>query len=543
MTDLEEELSGLEALAAGADTDPAPAGLLALARASCAADSAWAEAFLNLLDTHRSIAVALLVWRRAAASGATALAEAAASILSRRVPDLPEVAALLQRRADDGSRPPPVAAPFYPLAPRAWNPFCGDESIPLRALAGWGGIHAVQTLWVVGAHEFREHATYRRLFPSLRNIVLFEPNPRLVASLRESCAHSGVTLVPCALSDHDGSARLKISSNEGLSSSLFDFGLHSQAAPDVTFVEEVAVSVRRVDSVLAEHRLPLPDVLVIDAQGAEDKILSGTPAAVLEHARVIYVETSKAEVYRGGTSYHAVQQRLSPTHRYVAFASIPGHHGLHGNSLFVRRLGRTAAPAPVAPADPFAHALSLARQGLLRAAARLFDASTHPNAARNVATLEALIAAPALPATAALVDELDQPVPLVGAEARPLWSLTPADAATLRLALTADFFGATRPDVSSRPLYLWGAGAGGRRVLALCRAVGLNVAALVDRDPAKHGSTLESLAVVSPDALKAAQPRPFVIIASMYAPEIARQLRGLGFGQADFCIPAPFFQP
>jgi 2-polyprenyl-3-methyl-5-hydroxy-6-metoxy-1,4-benzoquinol methylase len=84
-----------------------------------------------------------------------------------------------------------------------------------------------------------------------------------------------------------------------------------------------------------------------------------------------------------------------------------------------------------------------------------------------------------------------------------------------------------------RPLAIWGAGAGGQRVRALLEA---RVAAFVDSDPKKAGSSIDGVPVVVPAQLQHDDlSNAFVIVASTHAQAISAQLRGLGKKQGtDF---------
>jgi len=90
---------------------------------------------------------------------------------------------------------------------------------------------------------------------------------------------------------------------------------------------------------------------------------------------------------------------------------------------------------------------------------------------------------------------------------------------------------------SRRPLVIWGAGSGGRRVERLVTAVGGNVAAFVDSDPAKAGATIAGIPVVSPSGI----PRDaFVLIASVHAPAIEPRLGQAGMARHRDFIPIDF---
>jgi glycosyltransferase involved in cell wall biosynthesis len=82
----------------------------------------------------------------------------------------------------------------------------------------------------------------------------------------------------------------------------------------------------------------------------------------------------------------------------------------------------------------------------------------------------------------------------------------------------------------ARPLWIWGAGAAGRRGLQLLRAADIHVEAFIDSDPEKAGGRIEELPIVSPDALRQdAAVKPFVLVASRHGDVIAERLEACGW--------------
>ena len=97
---------------------------------------------------------------------------------------------------------------------------------------------------------------------------------------------------------------------------------------------------------------------------------------------------------------------------------------------------------------------------------------------------------------------------------------------------------AMRASEEGRPLVVWGGGGGGR---GLCRYLArhdLEVAGVVDSNPAKQGGDLLGHPVTAPESLRVERPearKPFVLIASIYAGEIEAQLGDLGYHRgADY---------
>jgi len=92
---------------------------------------------------------------------------------------------------------------------------------------------------------------------------------------------------------------------------------------------------------------------------------------------------------------------------------------------------------------------------------------------------------------------------------------------------------------AGRPLLVWGAGGGGRRVLRLVAALGGKVTAVIDSDPAKAGSLLEGVGVLSPSGLSG-QANAYVLLATVHGDavrprlEFAGLVRGRDYHQVDF---------
>jgi FkbM family methyltransferase len=106
-------------------------------------------------------------------------------------------------------------------------------------------------------------------------VLCFEPEPENAEWIRRSVAKSGyrsVEVVEVALSDGDGEATLHLSGFSGWHS------LTPEAAS--TSVGAITVPTRRLDSVLAERGVQTVDVVKIDVEGAEARVLEGAGQAL-----------------------------------------------------------------------------------------------------------------------------------------------------------------------------------------------------------------------------------------------------------------------
>ncbi|MBF0564621.1 MAG: glycosyltransferase [Nitrospirae bacterium] len=83
-----------------------------------------------------------------------------------------------------------------------------------------------------------------------------------------------------------------------------------------------------------------------------------------------------------------------------------------------------------------------------------------------------------------------------------------------------------------RSLYVWGAGAGGRKTVDILVKLNLPLAGFIDVNPTKWNSEVNGLAVLPPSVIEeqlSADTRPFVVIASMYHREIKPVLMNRGY--------------
>lgn len=84
-----------------------------------------------------------------------------------------------------------------------------------------------------------------------------------------------------------------VSSNDGQSSSIYEFGTHSDVHPDVTFTKKIKVITTRADSWVKEA----PDMINLDIQGAE--LLALKSMSWLKDVKYIYTEVNEKELYKG----------------------------------------------------------------------------------------------------------------------------------------------------------------------------------------------------------------------------------------------------
>jgi FkbM family methyltransferase len=231
-----------------------------------------------------------------------------------------------------------------------WNPSkpVATEDDLLRELHGRPIASEIKTLYVIGAHRFQERDLFDRLFPHLEHIYLFEPLPAFYAHLKKTLASDArISVFPYAITDSDGQAKFHVTNNDGASSSLLPLAGHKQLFPHVQVHDTITVQTRTLDSVIAEHGLSEPDMLMLDVQGAEFAVVSSLSSSVRSRARLIYTEASKEELYQGARVLDDVASVLAPQFVFLGFAPLANYTPTHGNALFAnqRDLSLLARPS------------------------------------------------------------------------------------------------------------------------------------------------------------------------------------------------------
>jgi FkbM family methyltransferase len=126
----------------------------------------------------------------------------------------------------------------------------------------------------IGANVGLYSIAVARHFPGARMIAC-EPVPRTYECLKLNAAENApnVSVLPIAVSTKDGTAQMNFSER-------FAAGSHMTSIGSLVNVEnmgdtEVTVSVRSVDSLVAELELPRVDLIKIDVEGYELDVLEG----------------------------------------------------------------------------------------------------------------------------------------------------------------------------------------------------------------------------------------------------------------------------
>jgi FkbM family methyltransferase len=149
----------------------------------------------------------------------------------------------------------------------------------------------------IGANVGEEAPVYDEL--GIKSVWWIEANPDLIPQLRINTQdrYDDHRVTQALIGDVEGlELNFHISNNAGQSSSILELGTHKIAHPEVNYVKDIVLKMRRIDqfrTCWAGY-----DFLNIDLQGAELKALRGM-GDVLKQFNWAYLEVNKQHLYEG----------------------------------------------------------------------------------------------------------------------------------------------------------------------------------------------------------------------------------------------------
>jgi 2-O-methyltransferase len=196
-------------------------------------------------------------------------------------------------------------------------------------------IPANATILEAGASVGRDTLQMSSLWPKSK-IYSFEPVPELFerAKLKIQGLRN-VQLYPFALGSESGTTKLfKSSGASDGSSSLLAPAEHLNVHPEVKFESELEVPAYTIDDWANKNNISSIDLMWLDLQGAEFKILESSPK-IFSTVKVLYTEVSLVETYKGVVLYPEFRDWLLSKNFEVVHEDLP--YSDMGNVLFVRK--------------------------------------------------------------------------------------------------------------------------------------------------------------------------------------------------------------
>jgi FkbM family methyltransferase len=176
---------------------------------------------------------------------------------------------------------------------------CATFDVPITGL-----IH-------VGANRGSEYPTYcaRTHGP----LLYVEAIPEMAEFVRQRLdPHRPHFMRQAVVSDVAGeTVSFHVASNDGESSSLLAPGRHADLYPSITFEKTLELVTERLDDIVAERSERASyNVLLLDVQGAELKVLKGAPE-LLARVDAVFAEVSSEPLYEGGCTFLEVTNLLA----------------------------------------------------------------------------------------------------------------------------------------------------------------------------------------------------------------------------------------
>jgi FkbM family methyltransferase len=184
----------------------------------------------------------------------------------------------------------------------------------------------------IGAHSGAFTRGMKRLC-AVKQAVLVEPIPAMVTQLRGDSELRGYAIFGCAASETNGEIEFFVHEHFAEISSVLP------AKSDVSGMTEIlagaptkiVVETRTLDSIVDTRDVASIDLLKIDVQGFEDRVLKGA-SQVLAITEVIFIEVSFRPLYEGSCTFFDVYRHLVD-HGFVLLNLEPGYRSKDGELL------------------------------------------------------------------------------------------------------------------------------------------------------------------------------------------------------------------
>jgi FkbM family methyltransferase len=186
----------------------------------------------------------------------------------------------------------------------------------------------------IGAHECEELSFYQQLNLDPNDVIWIDAIPQKVAEANQrgipNVYHAVVT-------DKDNENITFHVSNNGQSSSVLEFGTHSQEHPWVTYVEDLPQKSITIQTFVKDNQIDLTkhNFWNFDIQGAELMALRGA-GDLIKSASAIYLEVNEKELYKGCGLIGEIDAFLSK----YGFKRVETEMTVHGwgDALYVRTI-------------------------------------------------------------------------------------------------------------------------------------------------------------------------------------------------------------
>lgn len=164
----------------------------------------------------------------------------------------------------------------------------------------------------VGAHDGQERFLYSE---NKLKVIWIEPIPDVYNELQRNIEpYINQKALNALITDrNDETYTLHISSNMGMSSSVFELHHHKDIWPDVHYVDHLVMKSVTLETALDDAAIDLTEyeVLVMDTQGSELMVLKGAEN-ILSCFKYIKTEAADFEIYKNCCTSEQISAYLEP---------------------------------------------------------------------------------------------------------------------------------------------------------------------------------------------------------------------------------------
>jgi FkbM family methyltransferase len=148
----------------------------------------------------------------------------------------------------------------------------------------------------IGAHDCEELSFYNQLGIQPQDIIWIDAIPSKVI---EANTRGIPNVYNAVITDKDDEDVIFHISNNGQSSSVLEFGTHSQEHPSVVYINKIQQKSITIDTFFQRNHIDASTYHFwnFDIQGAELMALKGAVQSI-QHAKALYLEVNEKELYK-----------------------------------------------------------------------------------------------------------------------------------------------------------------------------------------------------------------------------------------------------
>jgi FkbM family methyltransferase len=202
-----------------------------------------------------------------------------------------------------------------------------------------------------GANMCQERDYYAEA--NVQSVYWLEAIPKYVEISRTNLErYENQNIVEATLWSQSGIQKsFNISSNNGLSSSLFKMKWHRALQPSIDLREKIEVITTSLDDLLDSLKISQKDIslLVLDLQGAELEALKGAKRT-LENVSAIHCEVSRIQLYESQPTFKEIHAFLTTEGFALIKHDLVGEN-YSGDALYIKKHPFTSALENQIPKD------------------------------------------------------------------------------------------------------------------------------------------------------------------------------------------------